>query len=52
MPRVLYLTDILQLVVDGLDQGSLAQHQVIEDRLQAVLHILLDLRNQLQVLLL
>ena len=43
MPCVLYLADILQLIVDRLDQGSLSQHYPVKRPKQSVLHVLLDL---------
>jgi hypothetical protein len=51
MPHVLDLTDVLQLIINRLDQGSLAQHQMIEDRLQTVLHILPNLGDEFNILL-
>jgi len=41
--RMLDLTNILELVVDRLAQGALAQQELVEHRHQLVLHILLDL---------
>ena len=51
MPRVLDLTDVLQLVVDRLNQGSLVQQDLIKDRQQPIPHILAVPRDQLQTLL-
>ena len=39
------------MIVNRLDQGPLAKKYLIEDRQQPVLHILLQLRDQLQILL-
>lgn len=40
MAGMLDLADILELVVDGFDDGSLANQGFVEDRYQAVGHIL------------
>ena len=45
--RVLDLRDVLQLVVDGLDQGSLSQEDLIGDSHQLVLHVALQFCHQL-----
>jgi hypothetical protein len=45
------LGDILQLVMDGFDQHSLAQEQLIVESDQAWLHVLADGGEQIQPLL-
>lgn len=49
MASVLDLRDILELIVDGLDQGSLAKQKLIGHDHQAVLHVLAQLGNQLEM---
>ena len=48
MPGVLDLLDVLDLVVDGFDDGPLAQQQLIHERHQFVVHVLANLGDQLQ----
>ena len=50
MTGVFNLADVLELVVDGFDEGTLAQQQFIGQGEQLVLHPLAQLGNQLQVL--
>jgi hypothetical protein len=45
--RMLDLTNVLELIVDRLAQCALAQENLVEHRDQLVLHILLDLGDQL-----
>ena len=49
--RMLDLTNILELIIDRLTQGSLLQEYFVEHRHQLVLHILLDLGDQLHAML-
>ena len=46
MPTVLNRADILQLVDNRLDQRSLAQHQLVEERQEPILHVVLQPGNQ------
>ena len=39
MARMLYLGDILQLVINRLNNRSLAQHQLVKDRHELVFHV-------------
>ena len=47
MTGMLDFLDILQLVVNGLNNGSLAQHQLIEHIHQLVFHVLFDFGDKL-----
>ena len=49
--RMLDLTNVLELIIDRLAHGSLAQEYFVEYRHLFVLHILLDLGDQLHALL-
>lgn len=49
MPGMLDLRDIFQLINDRFDDGSLAQQDLIDQQHQAVLHVLAQLGDQLQV---
>ncbi len=49
MTSVLDLGDILELIIDGLDQGSFAEQKLIGHDHQAVLHVLAQLGNQLNL---
>jgi len=49
MASVLDLRDILELIVDGLDQGSFAKQKLIGHDHQAVFHVLAQLGNQLEM---
>src|SRR5262245_48656209 len=51
MSRVLNLANVFELVIDSLAQRSLAQKYFVKHRHQFVFHILLDLRNQLDIYL-
>jgi len=44
---MLDLTNVLELIVDRLAQGALAQENLVEHRYQLVLHNLLDLGDEL-----
>ena len=46
--RMLDLTNVLELIIDRLAQGALAQEDFVEHRHQLVLHIFPDLGDQLQ----
>ncbi len=50
MARVLNLRDILELVDNRLDDGSLAQENLIQQVHELVLHVAFELGNQLDVL--
>ena len=47
---MLYLADILQLVIDSLNNGTLPEHELVIEVHQRVLHVLLDLRDQVYVI--
>ena len=51
MSAILDLAEVLQLVIDRFYQGSLPEQDLIKDRQQAILHILSQLREPLQILL-
>lgn len=42
------LGDVLQLVVDGLDNGPLAQQELVHQGLETRLHVLAQGGNQLE----
>ena len=42
------LRDVLQLVIDGLNEGSLAQQELVLQGEQAILHVLANWRDELQ----
>ena len=44
------LRDVLQLVIDGFDDGSLAKQNLVYQGHQAILHVLANRRNQLNTL--
>jgi len=44
---MLDLTNVLELIVDRLAQGALAQENLVEHRYQLVIHNLLDLGDEL-----
>lgn len=48
MPGVFDLLDVLDLVVDGFDDGTLAQQQLIHHGHQFVVHVLASFGDQLQ----
>ena len=48
---VLNLTDILELIVDRLDQSPLAEQEFVCQGEQPVLHVLAELRDQMEALL-
>ena len=50
MARVLDLTDVFELIVDGLDEGALAQEQLVREQQQAIVHLLAQLADQAQSL--
>ena len=47
VPGVLYLRDVLQLVVDGLDDGPLAQQNLVLRTHEHVPHIVAHARDEL-----
>ena len=49
---VLDLGDIFELIIDGLDQGTFAKQKLIGHNHQAVLHVLAQLGNQLDMVIL
>ncbi len=51
MACMLNLGDIFQLVIDGLNNGSLTQHQLIEDIHQLVFHVLANLGYKLYIII-
>ena len=51
MACMLNLGDIFQLVIDGLNNGSLTQHQLIEDGHQLVFHVLANLGYNLYIII-
>lgn len=44
---MLDLRDVLELVVDALDDSALAQHDLVHERHQSILHPPLELRHEL-----
>ncbi len=48
MARVFDLGNILQLIKDGLDEGSLAQQDLVGERQQAIFHMGFEFRDQLE----
>ena len=50
MAGVLNLRNVLELVIDGFDDGALAQKELIFQVHEAVLHIFAEFGDQLQVL--
>lgn len=44
------LGDVLQLVGNCLDESTLAQHELVKQRQQTVLHVLAEAGNELDVL--
>ena len=51
MPGMLNLTDVFELVIDGFDDGSFAQQNLVKQLNEGVFHILSALGNQLKTLL-
>ena len=51
MSRVLNLLRVLKLVVDGFNNGSLSEHQLIPERKQLVLHVPAHTSDQRDALL-
>ena len=49
--RVLDLTDILELVEDGLDERAFAQEQLVGEGHEDVVHVLAELGDQPETLL-
>ena len=49
MARVLDLRNVLELINDGLDNGSLAQQELVIQEHQAVFHILAQLGDQVHI---
>ncbi len=49
MARMLDLGDILELIIDGLDQDSFAEQELIGHHHQAVLHVLAEFGNQVEM---
>ena len=47
VPGVLHLCDVLQLVIDGLDDGSLPEQQFVGDTHQRTLHVVFQLCDEL-----
>jgi len=50
MTRVLNLRDVLEVVNDGLNEGTLAQEQLVGERHEGVAHILAQVRDEPQAL--
>jgi hypothetical protein len=50
VPGVLDLTNIFQLIVDGLDERALPQEQFVPKADQTMLHVLTDFGQQLEPL--
>ena len=50
MSRMSNLGDVFQLVIDGLDDGPLANQHLVHQGHQTVLHVLTNRRNQLNTL--
>ena len=46
MAGMLYLTDILELVINSLDQGSFPEHNLVMLKHQGVLHTLFQTRDE------
>ena len=51
MTRMFDLRDILQLVIDGLDDGAATEQQLVGERHEPVRHILANSRNEFQATL-
>jgi predicted transcriptional regulator len=49
--RMLDLTDILEVINDGLDQGPFAQEQLVGEMEQLIAHVLAQLGDQLEALI-
>ena len=47
MPGVLHLRDVLQLVIDSLNDGSLSEQQFVGNAHQCTFHVVLQLRDEL-----
>ena len=50
VPSMLNLTDVFQLIVHTLNERSLAEQDLVEQRHHLVFHVALELGNQLQTL--
>jgi len=50
MTRVLNLRDVLEVVNDGLNEGTLAQEQLVGERHEGVAHILAQVRDEPEAL--
>ena len=50
MSGMLNLRDVLELVIDGFNNGAFSQKELILQKHQAILHILLDRSDEMQVL--
>ncbi len=48
MARMLDLTDVFELIIDGLNNGLLAQEQLVGEREQAIVHLFTELGDQLK----
>ena len=47
VPGVLHLSNVLQLVIDGLDDGPLPEQQFVRDAHQRAFHVVLQFRDEL-----
>ena len=50
MTCMLNLTDVFELIVDALNQGALAQHQLIPETKEPIFHVFTDAGKQLKPL--
>lgn len=50
VPWVLYLTYVLQFIIDGFDDGPLAQHNLVVEVHERVLHVLPDFSDEMDVI--
>ena len=48
MAGMLDLTDVFELVIDGLDDGSFAQEELVGPLEQAVVHLFAQFRDEMQ----
>lgn len=47
VPRMLHLSNVLQLVIDGFDDGSLSKQELVGNAHQGSLHVVLQFGYQL-----
>ena len=47
VPRMLYLSNILQLIIDGFDDGPLSKQELVGNAHQGTLHVVLQFGYQL-----